>query len=262
MRSTIGSIFLAAAILGPVSATAAVTVNHILDRSSVFSTSNMCRVVSSGQTLANGAAGGSGNCGYDPIGGDIVVDFLWADGQTASAIWSDPSGKNLAAGGPVLFPGVAAPGVHFDFTNANGTYRGFVEQSGDTISEPWEIRNGNSTQNLVQVILRSVIANGPVMGFDTDDGTDPNHGAAGFLLSADDALSTYAGTIDVTYDLFNNWAGTTDMFHRMTIDFVTPMANTNSLVFRQDTDEIPEPMTIGMVGMGIAAIAWVRRRSA
>jgi len=75
-------------------------------------------------------------------------------------------------------------------------------------------------------------------------------GPADALLSLDDGLTQWEGDLMVHYDWFNNWADTTDMFHRMTLTFDVDgwLMPGESIVFLQDTDEIfgesPEPTTM------------------
>jgi hypothetical protein len=240
------------------SAHAVITETYILDRTTVHSSIHLGQIVSTGETLAD-TFDFPGSGVPETSNGDLSATFTWSDGFTATGTWSNPSGKNLVGLGPILFPGVAAPGVHFNIDNGS-QYSGFIEQSGDTFSAPWEIRNGApSTYSITQVVLSAL--GSPDMGFDTDDGTNPGHGFGGNLLTGDDALSTYSGNIQVTYDWFNNWAGTTDMFHRLTIDFLNPMGANESMVFRQDTDETAVPLPAGAVLMGsaIGMVGLVRR---
>jgi hypothetical protein len=248
----------------------AATITHVFDRSSVFTSLDMCRFTSSGSSLADQTgAGGGGTCAAESAAGDISATFKWRDGTTATGTWTDPSGKDLTGTGPVLFPGIATPGVHFDFAKTDSNtgqtlhYRGFVEQAGDTFANPWEIFNGGSAYDLVQVVLTA--RGTPDMGFDTDAGSNPNNGAGGFALylaSQSQWGASPSDTANVTYDQWNNWNGTTDMFHRMTIDFTTALAPTTSFVFFQDTDEIPAPASLALLGAVLAGIPALRRRRA
>jgi len=72
-------------------------------------------------------------------GGDIRATFTWTDGTSLTGVWLSVSGKDLSGGGQVLFPGVSAPGVHFDQSQQTPFYRAFIEQSGDTFANPWEL---------------------------------------------------------------------------------------------------------------------------
>lgn len=221
---------------------AAGTIDYVHDRSTVYSSINMCRPISSGESLADIVPPGpSNNCLPESHVGDINVEFTWADSTVLSGVWS-PNASGVLPGASVDGSGHSA----------------LITETGDTFNNPWTLANNTSASDIVKVVMSALGT--PDMGFDTDDGTNPNHGEAGFDLYLD-ISSAWDGDLTVTYDWWNNWNGTTDIFHRMTLDFAvsTPLVQGANMVFYQDTDEIPLPASPTLMLLGLALLARVRR---
>lgn len=261
----IGWRFPLAFLVGSWCAAASAAITHVFVRDPVVYNFALMRPDSSGETLYDGSPWGPEPA--EGVDGDLEVEVRWSDGHVAKQVWRAVSGKSRHDAGPVLYPGLARPGVSFD--DGTGAHLAFLEQSGDTYAMPWELRNQGSV-SIAEVIL-SARGGSPFvrdMGFDTNSGDNPGHGDTlddeeGFLLTLD-ALSQWSGDMTVTYDWANGWLFTTDMFHRMTLSFAqsSHLPGSQSLVFRQDTDElsafVPTP---GSAFLALLALVGLRPTS-
>lgn len=221
----------------------AAVINHHYDWDTAYSNVNMCRPISSGESLADMLpAQPPVQCAEETALGDILVAISWSDGEFGSAIWGSDAGNGL--------PGVTV--------TSTGGYSARLSQTGDTFSLPWTLSNLAQGTFITEVVMTA--RGTPDMGFDTDAGNNPGHGAGGYPLFLD-ASSVWDGTLEVFYDLWNDWNDTTDIFHRMTLAFddQTPVASGADIVFYQDTDEIPLPSPAVLLLPGLAGLAWGRR---
>ena len=209
-------------------------ISYSYDRTTPYSSIEMCRTQSTGESLTDSVpAQPDVFCHRETPGGDIGVTINWADSSSDAGIW--------AAGAVGGLPGVSL--------GAGGNFA-TLSETGDTFIENWTLLNlGGSNSAITRIVLTALGA--PDMGFDTDDGANPNHGAGGFPLLFISA-SNWNGSVNVAYDRWNNWNGTTDMFHRMTLTFVDNLPVGSNFVFQQDTDEIPLPGTLSLVLIGLA----------
>lgn len=239
---------LAALMLGscllPSTQAGAATITHHYDWEVPFTNINMCRVHSSGESLADIIPPGPPHmrCPPETALGDLFVEINWNNNEGGSAIWGADAGNGI--------PGVTV-------TSPSGN-QARLSQTGDTFLLPWTLSNLTDEWGIVEVVLTA--RGTPDMGFDTDAGDNPGHGGLGFPLYLDDT-SAWDGALDVYYDLWNNWNDTTDMFHRMRLVFdpQTPVLAGADMVFMQDTDEIPLPPSAALLLPGLVALALARR---
>lgn len=135
--------------------------------------------------------------------------------------------------------------------------------SGDTFSSSWNFLMGPNSGQITQLVL-----NGGT-GFTVFDRSQPSPGTAGsasgldfvFADTAINALVTYSNPVAIIPN-----APVGDLWNVVTVNFGTTGPRT-SFTFSQDTDNdaritttVPEPATLGLLGLGLGCVLMTRRR--
>ncbi len=221
-KAALASAILGAALIAP---TAHAAVTLVFDQSNIVSIPGLTGFATNGAMM-------------DGLG----VTATFADGSSNALSWADT--------------GATSGGV----TSAN---RWSLNQSGNTFSNDWFFSFlGGYASNLTNLVLNGV---GNFTVFDT---TNPNPGTPGSaqginfgnLVPDADVTATYSNMVAI-----GAAAAVGDLFQTLSLDFGANGVGAN-FRFRQDTDndlraaQVPEPGTLVLLGLALAAVGATTRR--
>lgn len=183
----------------------------------------------------------------------MMVTGKFSDNQSFSGVWKDLGG--------------GLTGVDFA-----GRFRLTIGATTNTFNNPWTLTVFGATNQLTTLTLSG--ATGPVIFDRTFGGTagtpTSNNGTDFQFTTADvnNTLATYMNSVQ----LVGSTGPVGDLFETLKVEFRTPFVGSapgRSLSFYQDVDNVilggllspvPEPATVFMTALGLAALAIAARR--
>lgn len=182
--------------------------------------------------------------GADMVGIEVTANF--AGGGSETVTWLSTSSDNSIPFDEGYAGGVVGSG--WSLSQQGNTF-GDITPGGQLLGL-WTLTN-NSGSALSTLVIDALVADFAFDTIDSVEGTLGSNVGRPFVTGFAGAFGTYS-------DLFSS----PDLYGTLTLDWgQTNFASGNSMTFMADTDSIPEPATVLLLGAGLLGMAGARVRA-